>query len=557
MSIFQWQSNDSLSTYNSSSGKVLSGTANLSTPPSALFSFFEDFGKSLRRSENVLSPKEALEIKLGFGAKYTATNQGIWKIVDERLTTEPNLRARYQSLLPSLSLADRELDTRRLAQLSAERQVASIESYFSQALSQFCRNKVSPNGAPSEITNRFRRSTFDGVNFEQGMQVLLNASTTSSSNPNVFSLMGDGKTPDPVVDLLASVFCRVLQNPSEPAPNYKNVGGSREQQWVLDMEKGALSSFYPAMNLSAIPAGYPQIKPKVDNVRGLVVQARTRAARLAASTPNVFGSTQVLTKMFEQGSPAFKMGMMRVFYPWIHRSDAQRGLSDFSKKESQYLIFTVGDLRMRCLYRDLLHTMYLLDYLSAGPNELRKHTVNYLAWVKRKCVSQVLATKPSKTTTTAGQIISSPTQSLVKTTKSPFASSLATSLIANRLPKTSSGPTPSSPTIPSLPVIPSPSLPVIPSPSAEPEVIELDTFEDDRVPVSDDIDIDTFESTLDTDTPDHGDEEVVILQQQEGETPSASAAQGIDPKFVYIGSAAAIALAVGAYIVVKKSRQQI
>ena len=388
-------------------GSVVSGMQNFELPRKHEdFKIFEEFGSLLIRDGDILTPYEALAIKLGLAprewSEFVAfdsslppqTFGSVWRLIQPRITA-PGAIKRFRKPGGVLERVDLSYtsnvqswtdlgnygevfsDIANRVLFAANVQVNTILARIDEAFAQY-------QNILAEATDNLQKKYFLG-----------HSASANLENPEkpVFSVKPDGK-PNPIMDLLHMCNSVQIVRPEAGRPSWLNPSIYREFSGEI----------YPDL-----PRYFPfTLNPNLEE--GVLPQARCdvilRIRTLLLSnveTYKSFESAGGIRRLFNAAKPSEKLALMRVWYPWAE------GPKQFGNTRSVVRDAKLND-RAFCSQQQFAYSLILLHasyfrterYLvysrgsasSETQYRLKRSnfgwaTVKYLRWVKSKCVRAV------------------------------------------------------------------------------------------------------------------------------------------------------------------------
>ena len=289
---------------------------------------------------------------------------------------------------------DVQKDILEFAKQKVANQVEAFDMFFIPKFREFLDFAMAPESSSlriPKVISRFATSRYifgGGEDTEeQAMQLGINAASSqeaSDINPNVFSRRGDGRLADPEMDMITSAFCRVLQNPNSVFPeDDQRVPGLRSPDLDAIQNQG-LSSFYPRINLNPFPESYGISSQGANKRRSLLYMLRRLCNNRRVAS--AFGQRSALVEAYLQGGAPVKRMIMNCIFPFRPRAN----INVLRSSRIENYFFKVGGSQYICPARGFTASLFLMDFLNQGSRrDLRRHTVNYLSWVKSKCEASI------------------------------------------------------------------------------------------------------------------------------------------------------------------------
>lgn len=593
MSEYLWQANDEFSVYNDSTDRVYLGYVNMAAPgwKGSFSSVFGSFAKNtLGGRKNtvekgcLLNPMEQFYVANGMRSKLKLQTYGrffdsqgnqkyeplngrppsqpqhnveVLEVVFNRLRipdqfqafkqkailyiNSKSLQFQYQPLLINLQSASSfgalhlgaQKEMLELAQRMSTEYALDFNSRFANKLAGFCRQTYENN-----------------PNFMARYKGAL-ANTPGLTSSNVF-----GRTVDdealPQMDMLTAIYARAIINPDGDGPNIKIANleeiANLEVPWIREMLiDPSIAKAYPITS-AKLPGRHSERAR-----RSLVYVARVLC--MDNEIAKSFGTGTALVKIFNRSSIQIKSLIVNTCFPYTQNAD----LNFFGNPSP--LKYNKGELEF--VGRSFVSAMLLLDCLNKE-NKMRPYTVAYLKWVKSKC----LYAKARKAMALPVVTQTSPVRITRDLDMSKILATSAIDLSQISMPADQGTPSGSrnagmrealmeaarnqkSPTdelMEQRDDIMGPGRGGAGSSSSGDEVTEVSEEEieilepdEDPIPQADPVvvDIDDLPSE-------------VAEQMLESET---SAAEGIDPKYIYIGSAVALLGVIGTVLYVRRQRE--
>lgn len=449
MALYQWQTNDPMSLFNNESGLVYLGYNNFKNPNWLRdFQFMIEFGQSLMEPTDILTPPEAFDHWLGnliesryaplqdpskssdsdIYAQYRSAPESL--VSRDYIDRSNNSRIRSLQILRIPSVIHERVQIQRILQMVirymrrssnptedsmygltytqiqsipqtpssffslnifqqqavllaadelADKQASEFYAKFIAKLTRFLSTSLDPTSAPATLRARFRRSRYaESVPFEDQMQVTVNALSDPTSNQNVFSRLGHGGGADEVLDMVTAAFCRVISIGRE-SPNVDLVPNT--VTWAVPLFDEKLSAYYPETNFMDVPSELIGSRSTIREKRGLITCIRIYCQELAVAQS--FGKKNALVEIFKRAPNNIRKGIINTLYPYDFGADLSNPNS--VKSNRQKFFIQLNGQSQNIDGKSFIATVCLMDYLNTDL-ALRTHTINYLRWVKVRCL---------------------------------------------------------------------------------------------------------------------------------------------------------------------------
>jgi len=558
MPTYTWQSNDALSTYNDSTGSVKSGVKNLVPATSGSwdqnFAFLRDLMRGLREPGIPLTPYEALKSALNLSplvyyspvTDVMVTTKPIQmtnvieinKTVLDRLKRDPEVLKAAVKAFGGFAPPDFETFRKNAisffprARMSAASFLQLLQSKVDAYTAQI---EARIQAALSRVPDYFEGGARSAQSEQLRTRVLGSSSATtvpqlqfvnSFNNPgggseaNVFSRsVRDPGLSAKSIDLLYAVNSTIFVKSGKVnsallgLPNMQSTTGRRVVSDLMQQADVArLAGFYPSVYTAELPSTY------ANSARELAILGGRRAllylARVAVKNRiHLLGSGQLLNEIFRSASAGLKLAIAHGLDPYNFdlRGQTRRGYT-----------FDVGSVRCTADGEGFVRTMFLIDLLHSKPNYgFLKSTLEYLRWVKGRCLAAAAAGRTSLSSIAPVQT----SQVAIDASKLRIPMSIDLTRLSQESPSVDFS-------------ILEPSMF---TPQADPVIVDIEDVEEPLAEVG--------VGTLPTD---------IVEFEQTSEDGKPDEDKGLDPKYIYAASAVAVIAAIGVVAYTKKrSKSQI
>jgi len=433
MATVQWLGNDPLSVYDSNTGEVFTGYKNLQLPSwtSDFRDLMESFGKSLVSSrKDILTPYDIVRIKnrsSGVPKKqYVPLERRSGQTAYEELPSNLDIRefpssevittyakvfsalqdesrfhewaAAHSPVLRFVSFewqyyrSDKPFSLQRLnvqklileyANGYIDERVKSFDRVFLSNLQSFLTDILFGRKSKNRpLWQRYKTSRMAGSGVLQPVRQNITAlmgPDFAAVDPDVFSRLSDGFRADPVVDFLASAFCRVIQSPTSQTPEGTIHASQSDVIRIGDwagfdaMVARGLSRYYPRLNGNGVPDG-----ASLEKMSTLYI---VRSLCMNVDFRHSFGTSFALREAYKSGNSSIQEAIVSAFYPF--------GSTSSFNVRSYHRVNSPNNRNVSASAKNIVSTILLMDYLNIQDalysNPFVIHTVNYMTWIKVKC----------------------------------------------------------------------------------------------------------------------------------------------------------------------------
>ena len=290
------------------------------------------------------------------------------------------------------------------AQLYAEHQIESFDEMFIPKLERFLESSMSKEDTP--VMRRYGMSVNFGI-LENTMQYQVNALTSISSrnvNPDVFSRRGDGSVADPTMDLVTLAFAGVIVNPQRTGPRQglTNLVPSHNSETIEEMNRQGAAPYFPRLNYYPVPSDYGISEIAALTRRSLLMLIHGLCENLPIAQS--FGTKRAISEIYKFSNDDIRRLIINAVFPFTGTPGELMtgGRIRAHNLGGTWKYRALDGSQVEVRGRDFFATLYLMDLLnSSGSRALRRHTVNYLTWVKHKCLQSVSLSQISRYVKTA------------------------------------------------------------------------------------------------------------------------------------------------------------